>query len=98
MHLTQGVEALGAHLENLMLQDLLAWRSDRLERAEDLYWRTAIGEEVDFVIEVADRLLSIEVKATERLRDRAGLGLLHTGTTLEWLAPDGLSAPWWRVL
>ncbi len=113
MHLTQGVESLGAHLENLVLHDLLAWRSDRLERAEDLYWRTAIGEEVDFVIEVDDRLLSIEVKAMERPRlrdmanlrtfrteygDRAGPGLLHTGTTLEWLAPDGLSAPWWRVL
>jgi hypothetical protein len=28
---------------------------------------------------------------------RAGL-LLHTGSTLEWLAPDVLAAPWWRVL
>lgn len=28
---------------------------------------------------------------------RAGL-LLHTGTALEWLAPDVLAAPWWRVL
>ena len=28
---------------------------------------------------------------------RAGL-LLHTGSTLEWLAPDILAAPWWRVL
>ena len=28
---------------------------------------------------------------------RAGL-LLHAGTALEWLAPDVLTAPWWRVL
>jgi hypothetical protein len=28
---------------------------------------------------------------------RAGL-LLHTGNTIEWLAPDVLAAPWWRVL
>jgi hypothetical protein len=28
---------------------------------------------------------------------RAGL-LLHTGSTLEWLAPDVLAAPWWKVL
>jgi hypothetical protein len=28
---------------------------------------------------------------------RAGL-LLHTGSALEWLAPDVLAAPWWRVL
>ena len=28
---------------------------------------------------------------------RSGL-LLHTGEALEWLAPDVLAAPWWRVL
>ena len=32
-------------LENLVLQDLLAWRDARLDRAEILYWRTACGEE-----------------------------------------------------
>lgn len=69
---------------------------------------------MDFVIEAGERLLPIEVKAAGRPRltdaahlrsfraeygrkARAGL-LLHTGTTLEWLAPDVLAAPWWRVL
>jgi hypothetical protein len=29
----------------------------------------------------------------------SGAGLLpHTGGRLEWLAPDVLAAPWWRVL
>jgi hypothetical protein len=28
---------------------------------------------------------------------RGGL-LLHTGSALEWLAPDVLAVPWWRVL
>ena len=28
---------------------------------------------------------------------RAGL-LLHTGRTVEWLTPDVLAVPWWRVL
>jgi hypothetical protein len=28
---------------------------------------------------------------------RTGL-LLHVGSTLEWLAPDVLAAPWWKVL
>ena len=75
LHLTQEEEPRGAHLENLVLHDLLAWRDARLDRAEVLYWRTAIGEEVDFVIEAGDRLLPIEVKATERprLRDIAHL-------------------------
>jgi hypothetical protein len=114
LHLAAAQEPGGAHLENLVLQDLLAWRDARAERAELGYWRTAIGEEVDFVIEVAGRLLPIEVKATTRPRlsdavhlrtfrteygkqARPGL-LLHTGSMLEWLAPDVLAAPWWRVL
>jgi hypothetical protein len=104
----------GPHLENIVLNDLLAWRDARLERADIFYWRTAIGEEVDLVIEADGRLVPIEVKATDRprLRDavhlrafraeygkqaRAGL-LLHTGRTVEWLTPDVLAVPWWRVL
>ncbi|MHB8766357.1 MAG: ATP-binding protein [Deferrisomatales bacterium] len=114
LHLGEGAEPGGAHLENLILADLLAWRDARLDRAELFYWRTAIGEEVDLVIEAGNQLLPIEVKATARPRlgdaahlrtfraeygenARAGL-LLHTGSTLEWLAPDVLAAPWWRVL
>ncbi len=114
LHLAQESEPRGAHLENLVLHDLLAWRDARLGRAELFYWRTTAGQEVDLVIEDGERLLPIEIKATgrPRLRDtahlrtfraeygeraRAGL-LLHTGTTLEWLAPDVLAAPWWRVL
>jgi predicted AAA+ superfamily ATPase len=114
MHLAGSEEPGGAHLENLVLHDLLAWRDARLERADVGYWRTAIGEEVDFVIETAGGLLPIEVKASARprladaahlrtfrreygKRSRAGL-LLHSGSTLEWLAADVLAAPWWRVV
>jgi uncharacterized protein len=73
-----------------------------------------LGEEVDIVVEAGGKLLPIEVKATAKPRladaihlrtfcneygkkSRAGL-LLHTGTTLEWLAPNVLAVPWWRVL
>lgn len=114
MQLAETDEPGGAHLENLVLHDLLAWRDARIERAELGYWRTSIGEEVDFVIETGGKLLPIEVKSTARPRlsdsahlrtfraeygkkARAGL-LLHTGNTIEWLAPDVLAAPWWRVL
>ena len=114
LHLTGQEEPGGAHLENLVLHDLVAWRDARLERAELGYWRTVSGEEVDLVIETGGRLLPIEVKASARPRladaaslrsfrreygkkARAGL-LLHTGGTLEWLAPDVLAVPWWRVL
>jgi hypothetical protein len=114
LHLAGGAEPGGAHLENLVLHDLLAWRDARIERAEVLYWRTAVGEEVDFVIETGGRLLPIEVKATTRprLADAAHLRtfrveygkkaraglLLHAGSALEWLTPDVLAAPWRRVL
>ena len=84
------------------------------DRAEIGYWRTASGEEVDLVIETGGRLLPIEIKASPRPRlgdathlrsfrkeygkkARAGL-LLHTGGAFEWLAPDILAVPWWRVL
>lgn len=114
LHLAGIAQPEGAHLENLVLLDMLAWRDARLARAELGYWRTASGEEVDFVIEVDDRLLPVEVKAAARPRlgdaanlrsfkreygkkARAGL-LLHTGSTLEWLTPDVLAAPWWRVI
>ena len=70
MHLTQDTEPRGAHLENIVLHDLMSWRDSRIERAELFYWRTSIGEEVDFVIETGSSLLPIEVKATARPRYR----------------------------
>jgi predicted AAA+ superfamily ATPase len=113
-HLARLGEPAGAHLENLVLNDLLAWRDARLDRPEVLYWRTATGEEVDFVIEAGRTLLPIEVKATGRPRvndakhlrvfreeygRRCRPGLvLHTGDAIEWLAPGILAAPWWKVL
>ena len=114
LHIAGIDQPQGAHLENLVLGDLLAWRDARPARAEVLCWRTAAGEEVDFVIEAGGFVLPIEIKTTERprLRDtvrlcsfrkeyegqaRAGL-LLHAGEAVEWLAPDVLAAPWWRVI
>jgi predicted AAA+ superfamily ATPase len=114
LHLAGGPEPGGAHLENVVLNDLLAWRDAQIERPEVGYWRTAAGEEVDLVVEAGGRLLPIEIKAGARprladaahlrsfraeygKRARAGL-LLHAGSALEWLAPDVLAAPWWRVL
>jgi len=114
LHLSGTPEPDGPHLENLVLHDLLAWRDARLDRAEVGYWRTAVGEEVDFIIEAQGRLLPIEIKAGARPRlgdaahlrsfraeyqetARRGL-LLHTGDSVEWLTPDVLAAPWWKVL
>ncbi len=113
LHLS-GATPDGPHLENLVLMDLLAWRDSQLVRPEILYWRTASGDEVDFVIERKGKLMPIEIKATSRPRVSDGRHLqtfreeygksaraglvLHTGTAIEWLAPGVLAAPWWAVI
>ncbi|TVR89010.1 MAG: ATP-binding protein [Trueperaceae bacterium] len=114
LHLSGSSEPSGAHLENVVLHDLLAWRDARPSRAELHHWRTADGREVDLVVETDDALLPIEVKSTVRPRagDTAGLRafraaypdrtraglLLHAGDKTEWLTADVLAVPWWRVL
>jgi predicted AAA+ superfamily ATPase len=107
-------EPQGAHLENLVLSDLVAWRGSELEAPEILYWRTSTGEEVDFVVEWQGRLLPVEVKSSKRPRlddcksiaifrqeyGRQALpGLvLHDGSETTWLADGVLATPWWRVI
>ena len=114
MHLSQEGEPRAAHLENLVLQDLLVWRDSRSARAEILHWRTTTNDEVDFVIEADGALLPIKVKATRRPRPRdaahlrtfrreyggtARSGLLlHGGNSLKWITPEVLAAPWWMVM
>jgi uncharacterized protein len=104
----------GAHLENLILADLVAWRDAQVVQPEVLYWRTAAGQEVDFVVEQEGELLAIEVKATtrpshrdvvhmrpfrEEYGDRVRGGLLlHTGPDTFWITEKVLATPWWRVL
>lgn len=113
LHLS-GAEPGGAHLENLVLTDLLAWRDLRTERADVLYWRTRDGEEVDFVIETPRGLMALEVKSTRRPRlgDAAGLRafrdeypdrltgglLLHDGESIESMGDRIIAAPWWKVV
>lgn len=113
LHLAGG-EAGGAHFENFVLVDLLAWRDSLQERAEITYWRTTTGAEVDFVIERGGRLLGIEVKTTARPHPRDARGLrsfleeypetavggvlLHSGEETFWMSERVLAVPWWRVL
>lgn len=107
-------EPRGAHFENLVLTDLLAWRDLQARRPEVLYWRTATGIEVDFVIETPERLLPIETKASIRVTtaDAKGLEvfldeypdltdgalLLYCGDETFPLTRRVLATPWWRVI
>jgi predicted AAA+ superfamily ATPase len=113
LYLSGETEPRGAHLENLVLTDLLAWRDIQTRRPEILYWRTAAGQEVDFMIETPKRLLAIEVKAAARVipADAKGLEvfldeyanaadgalLLYTGTETFPLTKRVLAVPWWIV-
>ncbi len=54
-----------ARLETMVLHHLLAAREEGVQLA---YWRTSIGEEVDFGIDAGGKLLPIEVKATSMPR------------------------------
>lgn len=107
-------EADGAHLENLVLHDLLAWRDSQIPRPEVLFWRTSTGIEVDLVIEHAGGLLPIEIKATRNPGQRAVRGLeafrdeypdqvtggllLHGGEETQWISREILATPWHRVV
>lgn len=114
LHIAGETEPRGAHLETTVLADLLAWRGATLSHPNVLYWRTASGAEIDFVVEDGDTLLPIEVKATTTLGTRdttaailfleeygrqvPGAVILYGGARTFWIAPRVLAAPWWKVM
>lgn len=114
LHLAGETSPRGAHLENLVLTDLLAWRETDSARPSILYWRTSTGEEVDFVIERQGRVLPVEVKATtnpgyadarhlrtflgEYREEAPGALLLHAGTETFWISEGVLATPWHTVV
>jgi predicted AAA+ superfamily ATPase len=75
LHLAGESELRGAHLETLVLTELLAWRDSQPRGPQVLTWRTSGKQEVDFVVEWKDRLLPIEVKSAERGRRADAQGL-----------------------
>lgn len=114
LHLGGG-EPSGAHFENVVVADLVAWAdAQRGTRPQILHWRTASGQEVDFVIEHQGRVLAVEVKAARRpppsdarhlraFREEygeavAGCLLLHGGDATYRLEEGIVATPWWRVL
>jgi len=114
LHLSGETTPRGAHLENLVLADLQAWAAAAPDRPQILYWRTAAGEEVDFVIEWRGRLLPIEVKTSSRVSSRDARGIasfraeygnavlgglvLYAGDETMFVADKVLAAPWWKVV
>jgi hypothetical protein len=62
--------AAGVWLENIVLNDLLAWRETEIAKPEVHHWRSAGGEEIDFIVERGKRLLPLEIKAGRSVRVR----------------------------
>ncbi len=113
LHIGEDGAPRGAHLENIVLTDLLAWRETDAARPGVMYWRTSGGEEVDFVVERKHQLLAIEVKAStnpgyadaKHLRtflaeypNAVGGLLLHDGAETFWISERVLATPWWKVI
>src|SRR5258708_25008906 len=70
LHLADTDTPGGAHLENLVLGDLLAWRDARMRRAEILYWRATPGGGGDFILGDGNDLRRLVGKATAPARLR----------------------------
>ena len=114
LHVARSPEPRGAHLENLLVNDLLAWREARVPRPEILFWRTSKGAEVDLVIEASDLLVPVEVKSRGVVRvsdarhlktfmddygTRVPAGVLvYGGRETYWLTDRVLAVPWNAVL
>lgn len=71
-----GTPEFGRSFEHFILMELLAYRSYRMSELEITYWRTALGQEVDFILE--DKKVAIEVKSSKRInaQDLKGLTIL----------------------
>ncbi len=104
----------GPDLENMILNDLLAWSASEIPGPQILYWRTDTGNEVDFVIEWGGQLLPVEIKTGMRpgsgdarhLRvfleeyapETPGALLLYDGDEVIRLAERIIAAPWWKII
>jgi predicted AAA+ superfamily ATPase len=58
----------GVWLENVVLNDVLAWRESETRKPEIHHFRSAGGQEIDFVIQQGRRLLPIEIKSKRAAR------------------------------
>lgn len=100
---------LGAFFEALIYQHLRVLSELMTPKARLYFWRTQIGEEVDFVVEQGRRLLAFEVKWSENPRFQHAEGLrrfldahphaqggilLHRGAEVRYLGERILALPW----
>ena len=73
--LDRSEEIEGAALEGLVLQHLSAWLHYGNRDGKIYFWRTKSGSEVDFVLYGADLFAALEVKNSDRIRNKDLTGL-----------------------
>lgn len=103
---------LGCFFETLIYHHLHVLAQLMVPPARIYTWRTAQGEEVDFILEHGRKLLAIEVKQNRRpgYQDAKGIraflsdhpdavgGLvLHGGNEIRWLGEKILAVPWTMI-
>jgi len=112
--ITKGNVSPGALFETFLYSELLKWNSHAALDVDILFYRTAAGMEVDFVLSRDNRLLPLEAKTTENpdrkhcrsLRrfleeygNQAPFGILvHKGNVVKELAPRIFGVPAWLLL
>lgn len=67
----------GALFENLVVADLLKWRSHHGQPSGLYFWRNNSGNEVDLLLEINGRLLPIEIKSGMTVRPEFFKGLQY---------------------
>lgn len=112
MAASRETEPTGFHLETLVAADMCAWRDQAPDR-QLYHWRLGTGQEVDFVLQMAGRLVPVEIKAATRV-DRSDARHLRKFLAMHDIAVGGLllsndpevrdlgdnvvAGPWWAVL
>jgi predicted AAA+ superfamily ATPase len=99
----------GALFETLVFQHLKAWASLKIPSPRIFYWRTATGQEIDFVIEWGNKLVAIEVKSSSMVKYsdaenlRVFIGeypgvcagiVVYTGNSLRQIGKKIWAVPW----
>lgn len=72
-------QAWGRALEHFIYTELRAWTSYRMPTAKLSFWRSTSHLEVDFILEIDNLTIAVEVKATRQVgrSDLKGLQALH---------------------
>ena len=73
--LDRAEEIAGSALEGLVLQHLKTWNEYGMENNNIYFWRTKAGNEVDFIIYGENNFYAIEVKNSDKIRNKDLNGL-----------------------